>query len=267
MGALSSPDLARDAGIRGWRATFWAVFASNLFASAGLMCFLPFFPTLLEHLGMEDAHARAVWSGILFGAAPLAAAFSGPVWGSIGDRYGRKLMVVRSLVGLTLFVGLMALARSAWVLLALRIGQGVFSGYMAPSLTLVSVAAPGDRQGRVTSWIQTASTIGTIAGPMLGALLIHSGTGTVFVVTAAGALASATLVGFLAVEDPRQRAAAGPLSLGAVLRSTWSDALGLLRNPRLRSALALYAAVHFALGSTNPQMEFLVESVWRGDHA
>src|SRR5262245_47640025 len=111
----------RTAGFPGWRRTFWVVFVSNLISGIGLSSLLPFFPTLLEELGRPDPHARAVWTGILFGAAPLSAAFSGPVWGSIGDRYGRKLMVVRSLVGLACFVGPMAWARSAWELLALRL--------------------------------------------------------------------------------------------------------------------------------------------------
>ena len=268
MDATLAPDRPAEGGIRGWRNTFWVVFVSNLVASAGLMAFLPFFPTLLEELGMRDAHARAVWSGVLFGAAPFAAAFSGPLWGSIGDRHGRKLMVVRSLLGLALFVGLMSWARSAWQLLALRVAQGVFSGYMAPSLTLVSVAAPRDRQGRVTSWIQTASTLGTIAGPMLGALLLAAASvRTIFLCTALAGVASAVLVGALAVEDAAQRAPAGPLTLGAVLRSARDDARALLASARMRAALALYAAVHFALGATNPQMEFLVEACWRGDAA
>lgn len=256
------------AGARGWRRTFWVVFASNLISGAGLMSFLPFFPTLLEGLGVADAHARAVWSGILFGAAPLSAGFTGPLWGSIGDRYGRKLMVVRSLLGLALFVGLMGHARSAWELLFLRIGQGVVSGYMAPSLTLVSVAAPRDRQGRVTSWIQTASTLGTIAGPMIGALLLATtGMGAIFTGTAVAAATSAALVGFLAVEEERPHVERGRFALGAVLRSSWADLLALLANPRVRQGIALYAAMHFALGATNPLMEFLVEEVWRGDHA
>jgi len=253
---------------RGWRRTFWVVFASNLVSGVGLSSFLPFFPTLLEDLGMQDPHARAVWSGLLFGAAPLSAGFTGPLWGSIGDRYGRRLMVVRSLLGLALFVGPMAWARSAWQLLALRLMQGVFSGYMAPSLTLVSVSAPGDRQGRVTGWIQTASTVGTIVGPMLGAaLLAAGGVGAVFAVTSIAAAASAVLVWWLAVEDPGTRASAGPFSPGAALRTSWQDALGLLANPSVRAAMVLYAGVHFALGATSPQMESFVEAVWRGEHA
>jgi DHA1 family multidrug resistance protein-like MFS transporter len=253
---------------RGWRRTFWVVFASNLVSGLGLSAFLPFFPTLLEELGMRDPHARAVWSGVLFGAAPLSAGFSGPLWGSIGDRHGRKLMVVRSLVGLALFVGPMAYARSAWQLLALRIMQGVFSGYMAPSLTLVSVAAPSHRQGSVTSWIQTASTVGTIVGPMLGAaLLATGGVRTIFAVTALAAAASAAMVWLVAVEDASRRAPSGPLSLGTVLRSSWGDVHALLASRSLRQAMVLYAGVHFALGATSPQLELFVETVWRGDLA
>lgn len=266
MGAPTLPGPAAErAPDHGWRRTFWVVFASNLISGVGLSAFLPFFPTLLEELGMQDPHARAVWSGVLFGAAPLSAGFSGPLWGSIGDRYGRKLMVVRSLLGLALFVGPMGYAHSAWQLLGLRLMQGVFSGYMAPSLTLVSVVAPIDRQGSVTGWIQTASTIGTIAGPLLGAaLLAAGGVSWIFAVTSSAAALSAALVWFLAVEHPARRASPGPLSFGAVLRSSWSDVLALVANRDLRQAMVLYAGVHFAFGATSPQLEFFVEAVWRG---
>jgi len=251
--------------MRGWRRTFWVVFVANLVSGAGLMSFLPYFPTLLEELGLSEPHAIAVWSGILFGAAPFSAAFSGPLWGSVGDRYGRKLMVVRSLFGLGLFVGAMTFARTPWELLFLRLGQGVFSGYMPPSLTLVSVSAPADRVGRVTSWIQTASTLGTILGPLLGVLLLERlDVHALFAVTGAAAGASGVLVLVFAREDARGRAPAGPFSPRAVLRSACSDLAQLARNPHVREAMALYATVHFALGATQPLTEFLVEAVWRG---
>jgi len=251
----------------GWRRTFWVVFVSNLVSGAGLMSFLPFFPTLLEELGMQDEHARAIWSGVLFGAAPLSAAFMGPLWGSIGDRHGRKLMVVRALFGLALFVGAMAWARSAWDLLFLRLGQGVFSGYIPPSLTLVSVAAPRELQGRVTSWLQTASTVGTIAGPLIGALLLSTvGPSAIFATVAIAAGASALFVWAFAWEAALPESKA-KLSLGPVLRGAWGDLVGLTRIPAMREAFLLYAVVHFALGATNPQMEFFVEELWTGAHA
>jgi hypothetical protein len=51
------------------------------------------------------------------------------------------------------------------------------------------------------------------------------------------------------------------------VRASWRDVRGLLANPRLREAMVLYGAVHFALGATSPQMEFLVEEVWTGSPA
>jgi DHA1 family multidrug resistance protein-like MFS transporter len=263
--ARAEPSPGRS-GLRGWRRTFWVVFVSNLVSGAGVMSFLPFFPTLLRELGVEDEHERALWSGVLFGAAPLSAALMGPIWGSIGDRHGRKLMVVRALLGLCVFVGAMNWARSAWELLFLRLGQGAFSGFIPPSLTLVSIAAPRERQGRVTSWLQTAGSLGTIAGPLLGALFLAlGGPAAVYGAVALGSGASALLVLWLAVEDPRMRAVSGPFSPRAVLADTWGDLLGFLRTPRLREALVLYAAGFFALGATNPQLELFVEALWRGD--
>lgn len=252
--------------MKGWRRTFWVVFVANLVSGTGLMSFLPYFPTLLEKLGLHDERAIAAWSGILFGVAPLAAAFSGPLWGSVGDRYGRKLMVVRSLFGLALFVGLMTYARTPWQLLALRIAQGCFSGYMPPSLTLVSVSAPRDRAGQVTSWIQTASTLGTILGPMLGVALIRFfDVHALFTATGLGAGASGVLVLLFAREDASGRATVGSFAAGDVLRTAWRDLVLLAGNRSVRAAMALYAAVHFALGATQPLTEFLVEAVWRGD--
>src|SRR5262245_1912209 len=101
--------------------------------------FLPAFPIILPRLGITDPSAVAIWTGALTAAAPFSAALAGPLWGAIGDRIGRKLMVLRALGGLVVFTGAMAFVSDPVLLLALRLGQGVFSGFIAPSLTFVSV--------------------------------------------------------------------------------------------------------------------------------
>src|SRR6188768_2903741 len=101
----------------GWRRTWWSVWTANLVAAIGIQSFLPFFPSHLEHLGLVDRGEIAVWAGVLYGAAPLSAAITGPLWGALGDRYGRKLMVLRSLAAIALFVGLMSFATSPMQLL------------------------------------------------------------------------------------------------------------------------------------------------------
>ena len=174
------------------------------------MSFLPFFPSHLESLGVEGMGRVATWAGLIYGAAPLAAACMSPIWGALGDRFGRRLMVLRSMFAIALFVGGMAFATSPLQLLLLRIGQGLFSGFVAPSLTLVSVAAPLSVQGRVQASLQTAMTIGGIAGPALGeALRRLVGLREAYLCVSALALSAAALIAALAKEEAAHRRSPG----------------------------------------------------------
>jgi len=125
-----------------WKRTYRAVWLANLITSVGMMSFLPFFPSLLEEMGVDSPVAVRVWAGAIFGAAPLSATLMSPIWGALGDRLGRKLMICRAMIAIAVFVGGMYFAQTPLQLLALRIGQGLFSGFIPPSITLVSVAAP-----------------------------------------------------------------------------------------------------------------------------
>ena len=80
-----------------WKKTYWAVWVANLVTSIGMMSFLPFFPQHLRSLGMTDPDSIARWSAAIFGAAPFTAGLMMPIWGAIGDRVGRKAMVLRAL--------------------------------------------------------------------------------------------------------------------------------------------------------------------------
>ena len=130
-----------------WKQTYWAVWVSNLVTAIGMMSFLPFFPGHLRALGVTDPASIATWAGVIYGTAPLSAALTAPIWGALGDRIGRRLMVLRSMLAITVFVGAMAFARSPLELFILRFLQGVFSGFLAPSMTLVSIVAPLEHTG------------------------------------------------------------------------------------------------------------------------
>ena len=82
---------------------FPVVWVSNFVTAAGMTAFLPQFPLYLQEMGVEDPAAVRVWAGVLVGAAPLPAAFMGPVWGALGDRIGRKLMMVRAQLAIVVF--------------------------------------------------------------------------------------------------------------------------------------------------------------------
>jgi DHA1 family multidrug resistance protein-like MFS transporter len=249
-----------------WRRTFWAIWFANLIAGVAMMSILPFFPGHLEALGVVERGEVAAWTGLIYGAAPLSAALASPLWGALGDRYGRRLMVLRSMAALFLFVGAMAFATTPWQLLALRVVQGAFSGFFAPSMTLVSAVAPPHQQGRVAGAMQAALVLGAIGGPVLGeAVRASSSAGAVYLVVAAlAALAGFLVVACVDADRPAAREPAAGTRRGALRRSLAESVadLGELRAKRdLRGAVALLFWIQFGVGATNPQLELFVRDL------
>ena len=74
---------------------------------------LPFLPLYVEELGVSDKAGIVQWSGIAYGATFFAAAFVAPIWGRLGDIYGRKLMLVRASLGMTVAIGLMGMSTAS----------------------------------------------------------------------------------------------------------------------------------------------------------
>jgi len=255
-----------------WKRTYWVVWAANLVTSIGMMSFLPFFPSLLLEMGVTDEGARSTWAGVCFAAAPLSATISAPIWGAVGDRFGRKLMVCRAMLAIAVFVGGMGFAETPWQLLAMRLGQGMFSGFIPPSITLVSVVAPANVQGRVAGNLATALAVGGLAGPMFGGLLknLFGAQQPVFFVVGTLAFLSAIIVWFGAVEDTSKRRGvpdddrrAGPIG---ALRRTLSDLAEVFANPQLRATATVVFALQFGLGAVNPVMELHVEKLFDAEN-
>ncbi len=247
-----------------WKRTYWVVWLANLITSIGMMSFLPFFPSLLEEMGIEGQASLARWSGVCFAAAPLMATFSAPIWGALGDRYGRKIMVCRAMLAICFFVGAMAFASTPWQLLLLRCLQGCFSGFIPPSITLVSVAAPSSQQGRIAGNLATSMAIGGLLGPLLGGLaatILGSHQQVFLLVGAMGGL-SAVLVWFGAEEDvSTRRKVEAKLNLTGIMRATVSDLRDVWKSPVLRSVAWLVFALQIGLGAINPILELYVREL------
>lgn len=246
-----------------WQRTFTAVWIANFLSGLGMMSFLPFFPSLLEQMGLTERSEIELWSGLCFGGAPLMAALMGPVWGSLGDRFGRKPMVLRSLLAITVFVGAMALARTPLELFLLRLLQGTFSGILPPSLTLVSAGAPSERQGSLAGRMQMGMASGAILGPALGGwaaavLDLNTIFLGVAVVVGLGALGVA-----LVAEEPDLPRVGPGASWGtfSLLKGVWGDFKSLLAVPAMQPALAVLFCVQFGIGATNPVLELFVRDL------
>lgn len=144
---------------------------ANFFVSGSLTMVLPFLSLYIDSLGDFSESYVQTWSGYVFGITFVTAFFFSPIWGRIGDKYGRKKILIFSASGLALSVLLMGYASSVFELFLLRLLMGVFTGFIPMSQALISVQTPKEIAGRVLGTLQTGSITGTLLGPILGGTL------------------------------------------------------------------------------------------------
>jgi len=137
----------------------------------GFTLVMPFLPLFIGQLGVTDPGQIAMWTGVSLGITPAMTAILAPAWGRLGDRFGRKIMVERSLVSFVVLFAAMAYVNRAWQVLAIRAVQGLFAGYGSLSVAMAAESAPRDRMPSAIGLVQTAQRIGPGVGPLIGGAL------------------------------------------------------------------------------------------------
>src|SRR5262245_190450 len=137
----------------------------------GFTVSMPFLPLYIRQLGVTDVGEISVWTGVSLAITPGLTAVLAPVWGRLGDRYGRKIMVERSLISFTLMMAAMAYVTRPWHVLALRAVQGLFAGYGSLSVAMAAESAPRERMPNAIGLVQTAQRLGPGVGPVIGGVL------------------------------------------------------------------------------------------------
>jgi DHA1 family multidrug resistance protein-like MFS transporter len=92
----------------------------------------------------------------------------------MADRFGRKLMVARSLGSFVIIMSLMAFVTAPWQVFALRAVQGLFAGYGPIALTMAAESAPPDQIATAIGWVHTAQRLGPALGPVIGGSLAQA---------------------------------------------------------------------------------------------
>ena len=154
-----------------WRRNIVAVTAASFMGYTGFTLVMPFLPLFIGQLGVTDVGEVAMWTGLSLGMTPGLTALLAPAWGRLGDRFGRKIMVERSLVSFVVLFAAMAFVARPWHVLALRAVQGLFAGYGSLSVAMAAESAPRDRMPSAIGAVQTAQRIGPGVGPIIGGVL------------------------------------------------------------------------------------------------
>jgi len=151
-----------------------------------------------------------LWTAAAASASGLAMAIASPIWGVLGDRLGRKPMLIRSMVGGAITVGLMFLTQSPLQLVILRFLQGATSGTVAAATALVAAETPRQRVGWalgvLTSSVALGGAIGPVVGGFAGAIF-----GLRLVFLAGGVMLMASMIPvLLIVRESERKAIEGP---------------------------------------------------------
>ena len=167
-----------------WKLNLISVWLGCFFTGMAMSQILPFLPLYIEQLGVTDHASLSLWSGLVFSGTFLVSAVVAPLWGSLADRKGRKLMLLRAALGMAIVMVLQGFATNVWQLFILRTLMGLTSGYIPNAMALVASQVPRDKSGWALGTLSTGQVSGVIIGPLLGGFMAdHLGLRTVFFVT------------------------------------------------------------------------------------
>ncbi|WP_116793674.1 MFS transporter [Achromobacter dolens] len=204
-----------------WRRNLAVCFAGSFSTIVAMTLLLPFLPLYVEELGVQGHAAIVQWSGVAYGATFFAAALVAPLWGRLGDRYGRKLMLVRASFGMAVCMSLTGMVQNAWQLVLLRLLVGLAGGYASGSTILVAMQAPKARSGWALGVLSAGIMAGNLVGPLIGgALPPLIGIRATFLLAGGVIFLAFLATVFLIKEMPRPPKAAGQ---GGGRRGGWAQ--------------------------------------------
>jgi DHA1 family multidrug resistance protein-like MFS transporter len=191
-----------------WQRTLYILFFAQLMVAVGFSSIFPFLPLYVGQLGSTSGLGVEILSGLVYSAQSFTMMLASPFWGALSDRYGRKLMVGRSMFGGAIILLMMAFVASAEQLVALRAIQGLVTGTIAAANALLASVTPRQRTGYAMGMLQVGFGTGLAFGPLIGGAVADLyGYNTVFYLTSAMLTLAGVMVAFGVKEkfDPSHR--------------------------------------------------------------
>ncbi len=152
-----------------WRANLRVLPVANILCGLGFFLSWPFVPLMVRGLGVHEN--LETWVGYMLLAFYLVSFVINPIWGGIADHYGRKVMVLRAMLGMGSAMLLVPFASTPIMFASLFMLIGLFNGYTPAGVALLVANTPPTRIGRAVSLAQTGGMVGQALGPAIGAVL------------------------------------------------------------------------------------------------
>ncbi|HVZ00413.1 MAG TPA: multidrug efflux MFS transporter [Dongiaceae bacterium] len=154
-----------------WRRNLVVCVLGSFSTLLGMTLMLPFLPLYVEELGVHGHAAIVQWSGVAYSATFVTAGLVAPLWGHLGDRFGRKPMLIRASLGMAIAMSLIGLSTNVWQLVGLRLLTGIAGGYSSGATILVAVQTPKPRSAWALGVLSSGIMAGNLIGPLVGGSL------------------------------------------------------------------------------------------------
>lgn len=236
-----------------YRRNIYILSVTVFLASLSWQQIVPFLPKFLREIGAGGSHFK-LWVGLIFASQSLAAIVMQPLWGKLGDNYGRKPMIIRAGLCLAGVYYGMSLCRAPWQLVLCRFLNGALTGFIPGSFALVGTNTPEQEAPRYVAILESTSNAGLIIGPAVGAFLARlAGYRCSMAVSGTAVLLSTVLVWRL-VEEPNK---VGPIAKTSLVE----DFRIALRMPVLSSLMFVMMLAWMFGNSINPFLVLHLETL------
>ena len=242
-----------------WKKNLFVLSIAVFIAGIAFSEIMPFLSLYINTLGNFSHQQLNFWSGIVYSGTFIVSAVVSPWWGKLADKKGRKPMILRAGIGMSVVIACMGLVQNVWQLLLLRMLQGVFAGFIANSNALVATETPKTNSGQALGTIASATTAGTLLGPLVGGALTSIFSYRItFMITGGLLLLCSILVLFFVHEDDFKPVTAKKLDKA-------SGVIKSLRSPHLIFGLLLTTLIiQAANNSINPIVSLYIRQLLNG---
>lgn len=184
-----------------WKENLRVAWFGSFLTGASISLVVPFMPIFVEQLGIEGDQV-AFYAGLAISVSAVSAALISPIWGILADKYGRKPMMIRAGLAMTITMGGLAFVPNIYWLLFLRLLNGVFTGFVPNATALIASQVPKDKSGAALGTLSTGVVAGTLTGPFVGGLIAEIfGIRNVFLLVGGFLFLAAILTIFFIKED------------------------------------------------------------------
>ena len=142
----------------------------------GIGLIVPVMPDLIQEVDGGDLATAALWGGVLSTSFAVMQFIFGPVLGGLSDRFGRRPVLLISLVVMTADYLVMAMVSSIWLLLIGRLVGGITAATQSTAAAYMADISKPEKKAANFGLIGAAFGMGFVIGPLIGGFLAEYGT-------------------------------------------------------------------------------------------